>query len=169
MGNLIKAKALVLQGIRRAPHHAALWTVAGLVEDRLGDHARAKKFFETGIERFPDHGALYKVLGEQYEKAGSFLEARKVFALGLERDPHCAPVYHAAALLEARLGNLDGLSEMHKKARGNLGAVAFPSSSSEADAYDIIERIKSLEESVISSDNDKLQTSLDPFSHINFL
>ena len=107
MGNLVKAKALALEGIRRTPSHPALWTVAGLIEDRLGDHGKARKLFETGIERFPDHGTLYRVLGEQHERQGAFLLARDVFAKGLERDPYCAQVYHAAALLEARLGNLE--------------------------------------------------------------
>jgi len=107
MGNLIKAKALALEGIRRAPSHPALWTVAGLIEDKLGNHTKAKRLFETGIERFPGHGSLYKVLGEQYERQGAFLQAREVFHKGLSQDPYCAQVYHAAALLEARLGNLE--------------------------------------------------------------
>jgi hypothetical protein len=42
-----------MQGIKKAPPHAALWTVAGLVEDRLGDVERAKKVLEEGINRFP--------------------------------------------------------------------------------------------------------------------
>ena len=53
------------------------------------------------------HGALYKVLGELEAKEGRFARARELFALGLSKDPHCAAVYHAAALLEAKLGNLE--------------------------------------------------------------
>jgi tetratricopeptide (TPR) repeat protein len=122
MGNLHKAKALALQGIHRAPNHPALWTVAALVEDRLGEHVRARKLLERGIQRFGDHGPLYKVLGEQHERLGDFKKARGVFEDGLTSDPHCAPLYHSAALLEARLGNLEGLHEMHNKAQGNLQA-----------------------------------------------
>ena len=75
MGNLHKAKALALQGIKRAPDHPALWTV-GLTEDRLGEHARARKLLESGIDRFGDHGPLYKVLGEQNERLGDFQSAK---------------------------------------------------------------------------------------------
>jgi hypothetical protein len=35
-----------------------------------------------------------------------FSVAREIFATGLSQDSHCAPLYHAAALLEAKLGNL---------------------------------------------------------------
>ena len=53
------------------------------------------------------HGALYKVLGELEAKEGRYAKARELFAVGLSKDPHCAAVYHAAALLEAKLGNLE--------------------------------------------------------------
>ena len=144
MGNLIKAKALALQGIRSCPRHPALWTVAGLVEDRLGEHDKARTLLETGIERFPNHGALYKVLGEKYEREGDIVKARQVFAEGLDKDPLCAPVYHAAALLEASIGNLVGLSAMHAKATSNLVSQSSQRSSSEID-IDIIERIALIE------------------------
>lgn len=49
---------------------------------------------------------MYKVLGELEAKNGSYTKARELFALGLSKDPHCAPVYHAAAMLEAKFGNL---------------------------------------------------------------
>jgi hypothetical protein len=39
--------------LRRAPTHPALWTVAGLVEDRLGEEGRAKKILEAALVRFP--------------------------------------------------------------------------------------------------------------------
>lgn len=145
MGNLHKAKALALQGIRRAPNHPALWTVAALVEDRLGEHVRARKLLERGIERFGDHGPLYKVLGEQHERLGDFKMARGVFADGLTNDPHCAPLYHSAALLEARLGNLEGLYDMHSKAQGNLRVFPDASISSELEGdNNIIEKISML-------------------------
>ena len=47
------------------------------------------------------------MLGELEVKEGRFARARELFALGLSKDPHCAAVYHAAALLEAKLGNLE--------------------------------------------------------------
>ena len=53
------------------------------------------------------HGALYKVLGELEAKEGKYARARELFSVGLKKDPHCAAVYHAAALLEAKLGNLE--------------------------------------------------------------
>ena len=94
MGNLHKAKALALQGIHRAPNHPALWTVAALVEDRLGEHVRARKLLERGIQRFGDHGPLYKVLGEQHERLGDFKKAREVFEDGLtnDRTAHAVPL-----------------------------------------------------------------------------
>ena len=53
------------------------------------------------------HGALYKVLGEIEMRQGLFSSARALFSQGLDQDPHYAPVYHAAALLEAKLGNIE--------------------------------------------------------------
>jgi hypothetical protein len=41
------------QGLRRAPNHAALWTVTGLVEAKLGDITRARETLKNGIARFP--------------------------------------------------------------------------------------------------------------------
>mmetsp|Transcript_14148 Transcript_14148/g.23536 ORF Transcript_14148/g.23536 Transcript_14148/m.23536 type:complete len:1046 (-) Transcript_14148:183-3320(-) len=117
LNNLPQAKALTWEGIRRAPSHAALWTVAGLIEERLGDTQRAREILMTGIERFPGHGALYKVLGELEEKHQAYAAARAFFSDGLKHDPYYAPVYHAAALLEAKLGNLENLSELHYKAK----------------------------------------------------
>jgi tetratricopeptide (TPR) repeat protein len=152
-GNLVKAKALALQGIRRAPGHPALWTVAALIEDRLGERDKARALLKTAIKKFPDHGPLYKVLGEQYERDGSYTEARDVFVRGLEHDPLCAPVYHAAALLEARLGNLEALSEMHKKAQSNL----LVSRAAETDTLDIVEKISQLVE--IASSNSIVELS----------
>jgi hypothetical protein len=35
-----------------SPYHPALWTIAGLIEARLGDHGAAKSIFEMGIDRF---------------------------------------------------------------------------------------------------------------------
>ena len=77
--------------------------------------------------------------------------ARELFATGLERDPYCAPVYHAAALLEARLGNLDGLSVMHRKARASL----LSSNPTQSDLdHDVIERIRQIEATAISRSRD---------------
>jgi hypothetical protein len=47
------------------------------------------------------------VFGELEAKEGNFNRARELFSVGLQKDPHCAAVYHAAALLEAKLGNLN--------------------------------------------------------------
>jgi hypothetical protein len=49
---------------------------------------------------------LYKVLGEIEARENQFSVARDIFAKGLSQDSNCAPLYHAAALLEAKLGNL---------------------------------------------------------------
>ena len=55
---------------------------------------------------YGSHGALYKVLGEMEVRQQKYIIARETFSRGLTLDPHCAPLYHAAALLEAILGNL---------------------------------------------------------------
>ena len=52
------------------------------------------------------HGALYKVLGEMEVRQHEYANARRTFTKGLQLDSRCAPLYHAAALLEAKLGNL---------------------------------------------------------------
>ena len=47
------------------------------------------------------------MLGEIESREGEFLEARRWFTLGIERDPRYTPLYHEAALFEAKLGNLE--------------------------------------------------------------
>ena len=73
----------------------------------LTDEDQRRKILRMGIDLFPNHGALYKVLGELEMKHGSHSQARELFTRGLEQDPYYAPVYHAAALLEAKSGNLE--------------------------------------------------------------
>ena len=53
------------------------------------------------------HGALYKALGELYVRQGSFAEARAIFRTGIDASPSFAELYHAYALFEAKLGNLE--------------------------------------------------------------
>lgn len=57
------------------------------------------------------------MLGELHIRQGEHNRARELFAQALDQDPLYAPVYHAAALLEAKLGNLDRLSSLHQKAK----------------------------------------------------
>ena len=95
------------------------------------------------FQLFQSHGALYKVLGELNVRQGLYTKARELFDVALDQDAHYAPVYHAAALLEAKLGNLEvcifetfscrinyynkfamifiqRLSELHRKAKNNF-------------------------------------------------
>ena len=53
LGNFKKAKALAFHGMKLAPSHPALWTVAGLIEDKLGDSEIAEDIFKRALERFP--------------------------------------------------------------------------------------------------------------------
>jgi Flp pilus assembly protein TadD len=53
-GNHQTAKQLVSQGLRRNPSHAALWTIAGLVEEKVGNTARARKILTKAISLFPE-------------------------------------------------------------------------------------------------------------------
>ena len=41
-----------------------------------------------------------------FARQNQYSKAREVFSKGLLNDYRCAPLYHAAALLEAKLGNL---------------------------------------------------------------
>ena len=59
------------------------------------------------------HGALYKVLGEMEVRQQRYIKAREIFSKGIRMDPHCAPLYHAAALLEAKLGNLEVVRNLY--------------------------------------------------------
>jgi Tfp pilus assembly protein PilF len=40
-------------------------------------------------------------------RQGQYVKAREIFSRGLQNDPNCAPLYHAAALMEAKIGNLE--------------------------------------------------------------
>jgi tetratricopeptide (TPR) repeat protein len=135
LGNLGKAKELAKEGLRKRPAHAALWTVYGLIMHREGETSRARKVFTEAIHRFPTHGVLYRVLGQVEEQDGNYKLARKIFKKGVkvrpckkyvitvplmlvvQADPYNAQLYHSLALLEAKFANLDGLSELHQKAK----------------------------------------------------
>lgn len=43
MGDLAKARELVLEGLRIDPHHGALWTVYAIIERQDGSDAKARK------------------------------------------------------------------------------------------------------------------------------
>lgn len=43
MGDLARARELVLEGLRRDPHHGALWTVYAIIEHQDGSYAKARK------------------------------------------------------------------------------------------------------------------------------
>ena len=47
-----------------------------------------------------------QALGELEVRAGTSDRAREVFTAGINADGNCAGLYHAAALLEAKLGNM---------------------------------------------------------------
>ena len=70
------------------------------------------------------------VLGELEAKHGHHAKARELFMTGLDRDPHCMAVYHAAALLEAKLGNLEGLAALHESAKQHFKTHQFVDSAS---------------------------------------
>ena len=117
------------------------------------------------------------MLGELEAKEGKYARARELFSVGLKKDPHCAAVYHAAALLEAKLGNLEvkhqlsiciyvhvyfpnaeylhhiiifqGLAELHSQAKIHFKSSIFESTSSGHD--DVIERISQLE--IVAQEN----------------
>eukprot|EP01041_Mallomonas_annulata_P003417 gene3417-6780_t len=125
-GNIQQAKMLAVRGLRQSPDHPALYTVAGVVEDRLGDASKARSILETGIKRFPSHGPLFKALGEIESRQGGY----------------------KAALLEAKLGNIEGLSVLHQQARAKFQNTRSTSASSNNDA--ILERISKLEVSAIA-------------------
>lgn len=53
------------------------------------------------------HGALYKVLGELLARHGEISNAELVFKQGIQRDPSYLPLYHACALFQGALGNIE--------------------------------------------------------------
>ena len=63
---MIAPQALSISGIRLSPDHAALWTVAGLVELKLHNTENARKILLSGLKVSPTHGPLYKALGKLY-------------------------------------------------------------------------------------------------------
>ena len=162
VGNLQKAKALSISGIRLAPQHGALWTVAGLTELKLGNTDNARRVLQSGIKINPTHGKallsnhnyhyhlilfynyhegyLYKALGELEVRAGAYEKARSIFLEGMNVDAQCAGLYHAAALLEAKLCNLEGLSGLHKLCKSKFAP------RNEEFSNDIIAKIGVLEE-----------------------
>lgn len=53
MGDLARARELVLEGLRIDPYHGALWTVYSIIERQDGSEAKARKVFYVRVAPTP--------------------------------------------------------------------------------------------------------------------
>jgi hypothetical protein len=72
----------------------------------------------------------------------------------MDIDPHCAGLYHGAALLEAKLGNIEGLAGLHLRCKTNFGAKSTEYSD------EIISRLGAME--LAARSNKELHDETDP-------
>ena len=71
----------------------------------------------------------------------------------MAHDRHYAPVYHSAALLEAKVGNLEGLHTLHTQAKAIFVASAGKSKG-RSEGFDVVARIEQLAHAVVHASAD---------------
>ncbi|KAH8067864.1 hypothetical protein JL720_12364 [Aureococcus anophagefferens] len=116
-----QAKRLATLALRADGACAEAHVALGNVLDRRGD-AAAEACFEDAVALDPALGPAHAALAALRRNKGDFGGCRAALARGLDDAPNYAHLWHAAAELEAILGNLDGLAKLHERARD-----AFPS------------------------------------------
>ena len=116
-----QAKRLAALALRADGACAEAHFALGNVLDRRGD-AAAEACFEDAVALDPALGPAHAALAALRRAKGDFGGCRAALARGLDDAPNYAHLWHAAAELEAILGNLDGLAKLHERARD-----AFPS------------------------------------------
>lgn len=62
MGDLARARELVLEGLRIDPYHGALWTVYSIIERQDGSEAKARKVFMFVLRQPPTAVASNPIL-----------------------------------------------------------------------------------------------------------
>ena len=62
MGDLARARELVLEGLRIDPYHGALWTVYSIIERQDGSEAKARKVFMFVLRQPPTAVASNAIL-----------------------------------------------------------------------------------------------------------
>jgi len=142
-GNFKSAKRLVSEALTRDKTNGKAWLVAATIEERQEQAGLAQLILQRGLEHAPHCPQLYDKLGGMLVSTSKIQQARETFERGLEVDPTHAPLYHSLAELEARVCNVQGLADLHRRASNifnpnaleppatsTLGATIFHKSSS---------------------------------------
>lgn len=115
-GNYQAARKLISEALTKNKRNGRGWIIAAEIEEEDGNVGLVSLLLRRGIECAPGNVELYRKLGEYLVGQGKINDAREVFETGMELNPMYAPLYHSLAELEARIGNLDALSRLNKKA-----------------------------------------------------
>lgn len=114
--NLDVARKLVTDALTKDRTKAVGWVLLSQVEERAGHDGLVSLLLRRGIECAPNEPSLYCELGDHLVNKGKINDAREIMEEGLRIDPLYAPLYHSLAKLEARIFNIEALSNLNKKA-----------------------------------------------------
>ncbi|KAJ8601861.1 hypothetical protein CTAYLR_002671 [Chrysophaeum taylorii] len=112
----IKPLDLARAAVQADPACGDAHLALGEVARRAGRHADAEAAYDTAIHTSASVAARLALSGLKIARR-DFDAARTILDRGIDEAPRDARLWHAAAQLEARLGNLDGLAKLNKRAR----------------------------------------------------
>jgi len=114
--NFVKAKTVISKALTLDKTNGSGWLVAAQIEEKLVNDGLVEMILKRGLECAPYCAKLYCALAEYNIERGKINAARTLLEKGLEVDPMHAPLYHSLAELEARVFNLEGMAQLHKRA-----------------------------------------------------
>jgi len=114
--NFSKAKTLIAKALTKDKTNGSAWVIAAQIEEKLENDGLVELILKRGLELAPYCAQLYCALAEFNVERGKINMARTLLEKGLEVDPMHAPLYHSLAELEARVFNIEGMAQLHKRA-----------------------------------------------------
>ena len=110
------ARKLFRDGVNasyRNPHLLQAW---GVLEGRLGQHARAKSLYDAAVRADPSHVASWVALGLWYQKVAHNIEAaRESFRTGSQANPDNYYVWHVWGELERSCRHTNAAREYFRR------------------------------------------------------
>ncbi|KAA8496068.1 PsbB mRNA maturation factor Mbb1, chloroplastic [Porphyridium purpureum] len=117
LGNIDRAKELLLAATKADPKHAASWVATGVLEMKiLRNPSRARECLETATRVGEDNHYAWVALGELERSAGNLARARECYERACSIKPENVASWHAWGNLEAACGNLKQAEKLFLRA-----------------------------------------------------
>jgi tetratricopeptide (TPR) repeat protein len=130
----VKAREMLVAGVKAAPRNAHLLQALACLEERLGQPEKARVLLARATSEDPRHAASWVSRGKMEERAGRADTARQCYARAATADPDSYYAWHCLATLEAREGNMDTARALFRR-----GEAANPHNAATLQAWGVME------------------------------